>query len=331
MIYCFGKPEAVSRKVNPDFPFVEELEQIDAWDYKKPTGTERLDYNRRTGEFYVPGPGTVYLYDREDEKPQDGGIGGPPGQEPAARKGVAERGGTRPGTRTVTPTSAASPNRVAARTDRPLILMQVKFRDGMKGRVGAGQANDTRQERWSEFFGNIEFLRSAVKHEGVVLNPDDRLSPDGFYLTSQMLRIIQEPPRPGSLEKTSARNWAKAFDQVHVNRGEAFTIESDVATFDSDSDQLLAYGENGHRVSFAQQAVAGQPPSAGTARSVQYNVKTHAWSQVEGSNVMWVDHKTGVRPVPMSVPDPTAPPKPKFKQPFRVPNTNIERRGFTGY
>ena len=62
--------------------------------------------------------------------------------------------------------------------------------------MGAGQAGDTRQERWSEFFGNIQFLRTQVLHDGVMLNPDDRLSEDGFYLTSQMLRIIQEPPPP---------------------------------------------------------------------------------------------------------------------------------------
>ena len=228
LIYCYGKPTAISRKWDPDVPVVLERQLIDAWDYKKPTGQERLDYNRRTGEFFVPGPGTVYLYNREEDNSQNAGA-------PAAGGAAASRG--------TTPTTARA--RPVARKDRPMILMQVKFRDGMKGRVGAGQANDNRQARSSHFFGNIEFLRSQVAHDGVVLNPDKRLSPDGFFLTSQMLRIIQEPPPPGSPEKTPSRTYAKAWDHVHVNRGEAFAIESDVSTFDSRHDALWAYGENG--------------------------------------------------------------------------------------
>ncbi len=361
MIYCFGQPTAISRKVDPDVKMVNELQRIDAWDYNKPTGQERLDYNRRTGQFFVPGPGTVYLYDREEDTAQAGANAGAAGEATGpgaagARPATASRSATRPGpSRTVTPTSARSPNRperapaaagraaggpqqgalnnapVVSRKILPLILMQVKFSNGMKGRVGAGQASDTRQERSSEFFGNIEFLRSEVAHEAVVLNPDQRLSEDGFYLTSQMLRIIQEPPRPGSPANTPAHSFAKAWEQVHVNRGEAFAIESDVATFDSGSELLWAYGENGHGVSLAHQSGPGQPTSSSRARAVQYNVKTHAWREVEGSNLIMIDHRTGARPVPMPTPDPTAPPPPKIKTPFKVPNTNLERRGFTGY
>jgi hypothetical protein len=212
-----------------------------------------------------------------------------------------------------------------------MVLMQVKFTKGMEGRMGAGQADDTSQERWSKFFGNIELLRSQVDNEAVVLNPDQRLLPDGFYLTSQMLRIIQEPPPPGSPEQTPARTYVKAWDRVHVNRGEDFSIESDVATFDSGYDVLWAYGEGGHGVSLAQQVGPGQPPSTSTARAVQYNVKSHAWREVDGSDVRFVDHRTGGRPTPVGIPDPTAPPPPKVKTPFKVPNTNLERRGFTGY
>ena len=116
-----------------------------------------------------------------------------------------------------------------------------------------------------------------------------------------------------------------------MNRGEAFAIESDVATFDSGSELLWAYGENGHGVSLAHQSGPGQPPSSSRARAVQYNVKTHAWREVDGSNLIIIDHRTGVRPAPMAMPDPTAPPPPKIKTPFKVPNTNLERRGFTGF
>jgi hypothetical protein len=362
LIYCFGNPVAISRKVDPDFPTTLEYDRVDAWDYyKDPTRPDdrsivlgRLDYNRRTGEFFVPGPGIVYLYDRPDEKPQKDG-------QVTATGAVASSdnpagGGQRPaGTTAVTPTSARSSNRgdatprtasrgaagpqqraVAAtppvkRTIPPLVLMQVKFNSGMKGRVGAGQANDTKQERWSEFFGNIEFIRSKVASENVVLNPDQRLSDDGFYLTSQMLRVIQEPPPPGSPEKSPSHSYAKAWDKVHVNKGEDFAIESDIATFDSGTDLIWAYGEGGRGVTLAQQRGPGQPISPSYARAVQYNVKTHAWRQVDGSTLNLIDYKTGVRPTPAGLPDPTAQPKKRVKQPFKVPNTNLERRGFTGY
>jgi hypothetical protein len=351
LIYCYGKPTAISRKVDPDLPVVIEQERIDAWLEGARSPKERLAYNRRTGEFYVPVPGMVFLFDRPDESQQKGGKGaasgvGAPANDPA-RVGQRQASG-----RAVTPTSARSTNRgsrppqgdgpatppVKRKIPPPLVLMQVKFNE-MIGRMGAGQANDTSQERWSEFFGNIELVRSQVVEDAIrvqgkkqaILNPDRRLSEDGFYLTSQMLRIIQEPPPHGSPAKTPARNWAKAWERVHVNKGEAFSIESDVATFDSGSDQLYAYGEGGHGVSLAHQSGPGQPISTSHARAVQYNVKSHTWQEVEGSNLIFVDGRTGGRPGRAPAPDPTAPPPPKFKTPFKVPNTNIERRGFTGF
>ena len=144
--------------------------------------------------------------------------------------------------------------------------MQVKFNTEMRGRMGAGQANDTRQERWSEFFGDIEFLRSKVANDGVILNPDDRLSEDGFYLTSQILRIIQEPPPAGSPEKTPARSFAKAWDRVHVNKGETMAIEADVTTYDSGTDLLWAYGEGERGVTFASRPRPASRSRRTTAR-----------------------------------------------------------------
>lgn len=350
LLYCYGKPTAISRKVDPDLPVVLEQERIDAWLERARSPKERLAYNRRTGEFYVPCAGMVFLFDRPDEQGQKAGQDGAPGA--GVEAGTQTRGG-----RTVVPTSGRSDNR--GNRTRPvngpatppisrklpkLVLMQVKFTRGMIGRMGAGQAADTNDERWSEFYGNIEFVRSEVDDETIyvrdragrlkpqeILNPDHRLSEDGFYLTSQMLRIIQEPPPPGSPAKTPARSFAKAFDRVHVNKGEAFSILSDVATFDSGSDLLYAYGENGHGVSLAHQGGPGQPPSTSQARAVQYNVKTKAWKEVDGSNVIFIDHRTGARPGVAAPNDPTKPPPPKVKSPYKVPQTNLERRGFTGF
>ncbi len=156
------------------------------------------------------------------------------------------------------------------------------------------------------------------------LNADDRLSDDGFYLTSQILRIIQEPPPAGSPEKTPARSFAKAWDRVHVNKGETMAIEADVTTYDSGTDLLWAYGEGERGVTFAQQAAPGQPLSANYGKAFQYNVKSHAGRFVRSDSLNFVDHKTGARPSNVAMPDPTAPPKKKGKKPFFVPNTNLE-------
>jgi hypothetical protein len=364
LLYCFGNPTAISRKVDPDVPVVLEKQRIDAWDYpgKARDGSEvvnpgRLNYNRGTGEFHVPGPGIVYLYDRPDDSQKagegsggstrTGGAGAPGG---TARPGVSRGGARTTNGRTVVPTSGRAPNRgdgapapagsrpgnapatpVARKKHAPLVLMQVEFSTEMRGRMGAGQANDTREERWSEFSGDIEFLRSEVANDGVTLDPDQRLSEDGFYLTSQMLRVIQEPPPASSPEGTPARSFAKAWDKVHVNKGEIFGIESDVATYDSATDVIWAYGEGEHGVTYVHQNGPGQQLSQSTGKALQYNLKTHSGHAADSNDLRFVDHRTGTRPYKIAPPDPTAQGRKKRKGGFKVPNTNIERRGFTGY
>lgn len=365
LIYCYGQPVAVSRKIDPDTPVVLEKQKIVAWD-REDTSRKggdsfvpgRLIYNRLTGRFDVPGPGIVYLYDRPEESRtnEDGSAPSGPGNTGATPASGATTSARTPaqraGTRTVTRTSFEAPGQdgtqVAGRdvarprapepasppvkrTFPPLVLMQVNFSTGMRGRMGSGQANDTAQTRWSEFFGDIEFLRSKVAHDGVELNPDARLSDDGFYLTSQMMRIIQEPPPPGSPAKTAARTFAKAWERVHVNKGEALSVESDIGTFDSANDVMWFYGEGGRGATILQQVGPGQPLSRTHARAWQYNVKTHAGHGVDSESVIIIDHRTGARPGKAPTPDPTAQPPKKRKTPFRVPNTNLERRGFTGY
>ena len=208
--------------------------------------------------------------------------------------------------------------------------MQVEFSTGMKGQMGNGRASDARREKWSEFFGNIEFLRSEVKEVGVPLYADNDLSDDGFFLTSQMLRITQYPPPRGSPESTPARTLAKAWDKVHVNKGEGFTIEADVGTYDSGNDLITAYGVGGRGVTVVQQVGPGQPPSrAGQGGPVQRQEPCHASRPQQPPE----DRRRpdGLAAHQRPGPDPTAPPKKKRKQPFKVPNTNLERRGFTGY
>ncbi|MHB1557816.1 MAG: LptA/OstA family protein [Isosphaeraceae bacterium] len=374
MLFCYGNPVAINRKVDPDLPVVLEREKIIAWDRpadpirpkERPPVAGLLQYNRLTGQFFVPGPGMVFLYNRPEEGKKNGQPGtspasgdpvSPPGAAGATTTGhaPARRTRTQNGDRTVVPTSAVAssddasdapalasrrtPDRSAAEPASPvvrrklpdLVLTQVEFSTGMRGRVGSGQATDTRQERWSEFFGDIELIRSKVANEVVELDADQELSDDGFYLTSQMLRIVETPPPPGSPAKATARTMVKAWDSVQVNKGLEFTIVSDVGTYDSQTDVLYAYGEGGRGVTVLQQAGPGQPPTKIPARAVQYGFKSKAWHLVDSNMLRIVDHRTGVRPSNIPPPDPTAPPNKKRKQPYRVPNTNLERRGFTGF
>lgn len=375
MLFCYGNPVAINRKVDPDLPVVLERQKIIAWDRpgdpirpkERPPVAGLLQYNRITGQFFVPGPGMVFLYNRPEEAKKDGQArpspaGGDPASTPdapgATTTGHAPARGTRTrtGDRTVVPTSAVASDgeadapapargelRTASRTPAEpaspvvrrrlpdLVLTQVEFSTGMRGRVGSGQATDTRQERWSEFFGDIELIRSKVANEVVELDADQELSDDGFYLTSQMLRIVETPPPAGSPAKAPARTLVKAWDGVQVNKGLEFTIVSDVGTYDSQTDVLYAYGEGGRGVTILQQAGPGQPPTRIPARAVQYGFKSRAWRLVDSNMLHIVDHRTGARPGNIPQPDPTAPPRKKLKQPYRVPNTNLERRGFTGF
>ncbi len=94
---------------------------------------------------------------------------------------------------------------------------------------------------------------------------------------------------------------------------------------------IWAYGEGENGVTFVQQNSPGQPVSLSTGKALQYNLKTRAGHAADSNALNIIDHRTGSRPWKVMPPDPTAPPRKKRKQPFKVPNTNLERRGFTGY
>jgi hypothetical protein len=365
MIYCFGKSLAVSRKIDPELPIVNQ-EQIILAD-------KRLDYNRRTGEFYVPGRGKVYLYDRSDQSTGTARLGSGRNDDPGDRN---KRGTSRPGPnpaapagRAVTPTASRTTNRstgpppasgtgrpatvagrrpmtadtllddarpaqpaapAATRQVPPLILTQIFFINGMHGRFGTGQANDTSQERWSEFFGDVELMRAEVPNEGIAFDFDKELPPDGFFLTSQILRVIQEPPPPGSPASAPTRSFLKAWDKVAVKKGETSGLLSDVGIYDSSSDLIHAYGEEGRGVTLVQQDGLGQPASTTTARSVRYNVKTGGASSDNADALHFFDKRTGTRPGFVPPPDPNSKPRKKGRPLFKIPNTNWERRGFSG-
>ncbi len=332
VIECFGKAVAITRKVHPDRPLELQRQMVHG---------EYLNYDRRSGEFYVPGEGLVYLYDRPKKSNDENGPDSKGNGDPGAGIAAAPR-------RTVTPTSSRTPN-PASRTQRttkkagtaasqpnddgdeeiaPLVLTKIKFVTGMRGRFGTGKQDDKTEDRWAEFFGDVDAARAEVPTIHTDLN-FDKLPADGFSLTGQTLRVITEPPPAGSPPSTPARNYLKAWDKAYA-RDATSTIQADVITYDSYKDLIYAYGEQGRQVLVAQQYAPLQPATRSSARAWQFNPKTHASYAVDSSTVIGVDKKTGTRPTAAKALDPNVKPPRKKKPKYRIAPSNIERRGFTG-
>jgi hypothetical protein len=343
LIECFGNAVAINRKVHPDHPLEIQRQRIEA---------EYLSYDRRTGEFEVPVKGIVYLYDLESQSSEFAGL------DSGSKATDARAGGTdsvdNPNQRRVTPTSArletypsegrtlgpGAPRSTTAVKQPasglppssaqipPLVLTQVRFTTGMRGRFGTGNGSDASETRWAEFFGNVQAARAQVKTVKSVIN-EDKLPPDGFFLTGQVLRVITEPPAPGLPPSTPARKYVKAWDKAAVRNSDT-VITADVITYDSGKDLIYANGEQGRGVSFAQQYAVGQPSKMGGSRAVQLNPKTGMLNLIDSERIQMIDKKTGERPTRIAPPDPNKKPPKKRKPLYKLPNNTMERRGFTG-
>jgi hypothetical protein len=210
----------------------------------------------------------------------------------------------------------------------PLVLTQIYFNKGMRGRIAAGQVDEKVPTNWYEFFGDIQFARAKVPDGQTTLN-FDKLPGDGLFLTSQTLRVRTEPPPVGSPPSTPARDYVKAWEKAYVWSSDK-SLQSDVITYDSEKDLIYAFGEQGRGVIYAQQHAAGQPSSLGTAKAMRLNPRTGAMHFIDNSSVQLIDKNSGARPdvVKPTDPDVTKPKPPR--RPFRLPTGNIERKGFTG-
>jgi hypothetical protein len=192
----------------------------------------------------------------------------------------------------------------------PLVLTQIKFIKGMNGRFGAGQEKDKVATNRYVFFGDIQLARAKV--------PD-----------AQTLRVDTEPPPAGSPPSTPARDYVKAWEKAYVWSSDK-SLQADVITYDSEKDLIYAFGEEGRGVIYAQQRAAGQVASQGTAKAVRLNPKTGAMHFIESASIQLIDKNTGTRPLPAMPWDLDAKAKKPPRKPFRIPNNNIERRGYTG-
>ena len=306
LIDLVGNAVAINRKVDPDRPVLVSLQKITS---------QHLIYDRRTGNFESPCAGMVYLFDKAEDAQKP--------KEPAGHAPVANR-------RTIRQTAAKPGDKPGGKTATlPLVLTQIKFSREMYGRLGTGKANDKTETRWANFFGDIEAARTPVASETMPPLDYDHLPPDSYFLTSQIMRVVSEPPPPGSASNTPARNFLKAWDDAYAKTDDSM-IQADVITYDSHNDLMYANGVEGRPVQVVQQVGPGQVGSPMRADAVRVNPKTGA-ADVIGPNVMqMLDKRTGTRPTFVAPPDPNAkPPKPR-KNPFKIAPNNGERRGFTG-
>jgi hypothetical protein len=346
-IDCYGREVggeyrqviAVSRKLDPETRVLLQQQQIEG---------EHVLYDKRTGDFFVPGPGLVYLYNREDQDNAGGPLGATPAataRRPTVRPtaGPGEpAGNTRRATAVVGRNSTGNPGPaiaspkakgVDARPKKkplpPLKLTQIVFDQQMKGRFGTGKDTDKTATRWADFHGNVEVLNAQVASEKETFD-FDRPPIDGVFLTAQMVRVVSVPIE-GSGNNT-ARNFLKAWDDAHATTNEN-TISADKITYDSLNDLFYAYGLDGRPVLFAQQGQAGQPFSTTGGSALRYNHKTGE-SELIGplAGAQLIDAKTGGRPQPVKPPGPDTS-KPKVKRtPFKKQGqSTTERQGYNGH
>ena len=346
LIDCLRKVLIVSRKYDPDSPrTLVQKQRIEG---------EHVIYNKLTGNFVVPGAGRVWLYSRKGQDSLATPVAAPPvPATTAARRTI---------TPTANPTSRVAPNArratevVGRNTDAskaidaatskaasavakakakpkaeepppiPLELTQVVFNDEMHGRFGTGKDADTTETRWADFFGDVQTLHSVVPNESATFdfdNPPD----ESTFLTAQTVRVVSEPPPPGS--KDPARSFLKAWENANAATYDT-TIQADKITYDSLKELFYAYGEDGRDVLINQQKSIGQGATFARGSAAWYNRKSGESQIVEPKTIQLVDMKTGVRPSPITPKDPKKTyPKPLYQ--VRPPTQSYyERKGFNG-
>jgi hypothetical protein len=329
---------AISRKVHPERPILLSQQRMEA---------PKLIYERRTGAFHVPaGPGQVFLYDRQAKSDQSGNpdLGSAvavrptsyrPGEdddvEPSPRPGAGnrERIAASPDVRRAVG-AGSKPTRPA---DPPLVLTQIQFQGKMVGRFGSGKQDDVDTQRWAEFFGAVETARGEIP-EPVGNQPltqfrFDHLPPDATFLTSDMLRVINEPPPVGSEKTANGRNFLKAWDNAYVNARDT-ALQADVITYDSLNDLVVASGLEGRPVRVVQQSAAGQTTSPMRAEVIKFNPKSGSLDVGGPETMRFYDVKTSARPNIQKPYNPDAKKPKKPTPPKRMQVNPIERRGFSG-
>jgi hypothetical protein len=333
LLRCTEDVAILTRKLDPETGILLQQQRIEG---------DRAVYDKLTGNFFVPGPGNVWLWNREGEPgaavvpgtaPSPGAPGVAGGRPIRPTSGPADSVGVNPRHATAVvgrrgdqvPANGRSGGvKAKSKPLPPLKLTVISFGKKMRGRYLTGQDGDAVEPRWADFFGDVQAVNAKVRDENVVLDFDH--PPDDYVrLSAQSMRVISEPgPKPSD----PARNYLKAWDGAQ-SRTLTETIQGDVITYDSQKELFYAYANPGNRVLIAQQASVGTTASYTGGTAVQYNRRSGEKQIADPSEFQIVDAKTGVRFQPW--PDPKILPQKPVRTPFRLPGrTSNERRGFNG-
>ena len=133
----------------------------------------------------------------------------------------------------------------------------------------------------------------------------DKLPREVYFLTSQTLRVVTEPPPPGTPETSPGAEFPQGLGRG-LRHAKNTTIQADVITYDSLNDLIYARSLEGRPVQVVQQSAAGQPGSPTRAEAVRVNPKTGAADVIGPQPIQWLDAKTGTRPAKVAPPDPNA-------------------------
>ena len=209
----------------------------------------------------------------------------------------------------------------------PLKVTQVVYADEMHGRFGTGKERDTTETRWADFFGDVEVLHAAALNEIAIFDFDNPPA-DATILTAQTVRVVSEPPPPGS--SAGRRSFLKAWDNANAETIDT-TIQADKITYDSSKELFYAYGEL-DQVYLVQQKFVGQPPVTTSGRRHQVQPQDRRVAD-RRSQDRPVRRRQVRRPPRAGVAATEAPKKGKKPLvPFRGPGrAHFERKGFNGH
>ena len=177
LIYCYRNAVGISRKVDPDVPFRSRQQRIEADERpglrsatpatslfpvrEKSISTIGATSRRRRAEPNPDGSDARIMVignsetdpDPADRNPDIGQDAGPGAREyePLRRQHLGAGS-----------TAGVDEHQSQRRTRPPMVLTQIHFNNGMRGRFGAARRTTKQSSRWSEFYGNVETFRAKV-------------------------------------------------------------------------------------------------------------------------------------------------------------------------
>jgi hypothetical protein len=320
MLECFGEDvvenyklkwagvDITSQKLYPESGEIKEKQRIQG---------QHIIYDKRTGDFFAPGPGTTRIYRR---KGGDGKAEGPiPTVHPVSS--TLANGRSRP---------------EAVLTDKklpPLELTRIKYTDGMQGRFGVAKDQAEEEPREAQFVGAVQTVNASVpgKNSDIDFDHVERW-PDYVFLTSDVLNVFSYPNAPGS--KPANRQLLNARGNA-VAKSKFDVIQADRVTYNSATSLTYAYGEDDKEVSITKQESPGQRPTTTRGKMVRYNNVTRESDLKDPHAIQITDLKTGLR-AKAFMPDLGGSPKPIDPKPLPRPplqrqgRNSTERKSFTG-